>query len=300
MVSASAPRRGPREIQAAGVVTFGPGRTVLLVHRPKYDDWSFPKGKLSRAERAPAAAVREVLEETGVRVRLTAPLTSQGYRVRAGDKTVHYWTGRPVGAHDVSSYIVNAEIDDVRWVPEAEAAEMLTYPHDRDTLAEALAIRKRTRTVVVVRHGLARSKKRWRLDDRLRPLIVPGHRQAQRLIPLLAAYGVTRMVSSGSMRCTQTIEPYAARTDGKLEIDDTLSAEDATHERVQRLMDELLAELDRTAKRTGALALCTHRQVLPWVLASLGLAPVKLEKGELLVAHLRGDEVVAVERHRTA
>ena len=59
---------------AAGVVVFRPGREVLLVHRPKYDDWSFPKGKLDRGESAPAAAVREVLEETGLRVRLGVPL----------------------------------------------------------------------------------------------------------------------------------------------------------------------------------------------------------------------------------
>ena len=106
-------RRGPRDVVSAGVVVFGPGRTVLLVHRPKYDDWSFPKGKLDRGERAAAAAVREVEEETGLRVRLGPPLGSQRYPVRGGMKTVVYWTGRPVDATDVSTYEPNAEIDDV-------------------------------------------------------------------------------------------------------------------------------------------------------------------------------------------
>ena len=105
-------RRGPRDVVSAGVVVFGPKRSVLLVHRPKYDDWSFPKGKLDRGERAASAAVREVLEETGVQVRLGAPLASQRYPVRGGMKTVCYWVGRPVGDSqehlDVSTYAPNA------------------------------------------------------------------------------------------------------------------------------------------------------------------------------------------------
>ena len=93
---------------------------MLLVHRPKYDDWSFPKGKLDRGERAAAAAVREVAEETGLRVRLGPPLSSQRYAVSGGMKTVHYWTGTPVGDADVSGYTPNDEIDEVEWVPHRE------------------------------------------------------------------------------------------------------------------------------------------------------------------------------------
>ena len=79
----------------------GPAGTVLLVHRPRYDDWSFPKGKLDRGEHATAAAVREVEEETGVHVRLGVPLADQRYPIRAGIKPVHYWIGRAVGDDDV-------------------------------------------------------------------------------------------------------------------------------------------------------------------------------------------------------
>lgn len=283
---------------SAGVVVFGPARTVLLVHRPKYDDWSFPKGKLDPGERAAAAAVREVLEETGVRVRLGPPLESQRYPIRDGMKTVVYWTGRTVAEHDVARYEVNAEIDDVRWVSIEDAPGVLTYGHDAATLDEALRSRKRTRTLVVLRHGLSRSRRAWRKDDRLRPLLVSGKRQAERLVPVLAAYDVQRIVTSGSTRCTETVEPYAAAIGGKFEVDDTFSEEDATPKRVRRAVTGLLESLDEAPKDSGAVLLCTHRPVLPDVFDALGLEDPRLEKGEMLVVHLRGRRVVAAERHQ--
>jgi len=284
------------------VVVFGPGRTVLLVHRPKYDDWSFPKGKLDRGERAAAAAVREVLEETGVPVRLGPPLASQRYPIRGGMKTVVYWTGRPVDHAadnvDVTTYAPNAEIDDVRWVPVDKAAGALTYAYDRVTLTEALELRKRTRTFVVLRHGVARAKRSWHGDDRRRPLLAGGLRQAERLVPVLAAYGVSRLVSSGSTRCTQTLAPYADSCGGRLETDDVFSEEDATPKAVRARVADLVADLEGASKHTGGVVLCTHRPVLPWVFDALGLEDARLEKGEMLVVHLRRGRVVATERHQ--
>ncbi len=193
-----------KDVLAAGVVVFRPGKRVLLVHRPRYDDWSFPKGKLDPGEHPTAAAVREVAEETGLHVRLGPPLTGQRYPVAGGRmKSVYYWAGRAVGDDDVSGYRPNAEIDDVRWVPYDDALEMLSYDHDRDTLREARPMRRKTHTLVVLRHGEARSRKAWRQDDRLRPLLQHGRLQAQKLVPVLAAYDVTRVVSSSSARCVR-------------------------------------------------------------------------------------------------
>jgi 8-oxo-dGTP pyrophosphatase MutT (NUDIX family)/phosphohistidine phosphatase SixA len=295
-------RRGPRDVVSAGVVVFGPKRTVLVVHRPKYDDWSFPKGKLDPGERAAAAAVREVLEETGLGVRLGPPLASQRYPVRGGMKTVVYWTGRSVDESpaglDVSTYEPNAEIDKVQWVSVGRARGLLTYEHDVETLDEALEIRKRTRTFVVLRHGISRARKAWPGDDRRRPLVAGGFKQAERLVPVLTAYGVTRLVSSGSTRCTQTLEPYAASVGGRLEVDDRFSEEDATPKAVRGRVADLMAELAEAPRSAGGLVLCTHRPVLPWVFDALGLEDPGLEKGEMLVAHLRRGDVVATERHQ--
>ena len=159
--------RAADAVLAAGGVVVRKGR-VLLVHRPAYDDWSFPKGKLDRGESSPAAAVREVEEETGLRIRIGMPLSRQSYPTNGSrTKLVDYWIGRVVGDPDVSGYRINREIDDVAWVDVDKARQLLTYKRDRRTLAEALATGKPTRALVVLRHGDARSRKRWRGDDRL-------------------------------------------------------------------------------------------------------------------------------------
>ncbi len=286
-----APGAGHPVVRAAGAVVTRPGKEVLLVHRPRYDDWSFPKGKVDRGEHVVATAVREVEEETGLRVRLGAPLTEQQYRVagRGGprEKTVAYWSARVLGDDDVAGYRRAGEIDEVAWVPVAAARERLTYPHDVVTLDEAMRRPRRTSTLVVLRHGLARSRDRWHADDRVRPLLVGGHEQARRWVALLAAYGVGSVVSSPSTRCVQSVQPYLDALDLTPRLEPVLSEEDADGDAVRRLVARLLEE-----RRT---VLCTHRPVLPLVLDALGVAPVTLEKGEALVVHHRHGRVVATE-----
>ena len=281
-----------KDVLAAGAVVFGPGKRVLLVHRPRYDDWSFPKGKLDQGEHVTAAAVREVEEETGLHVRLGPPLPGQRYPIAGGrTKGVSYWVGRAVGDPDVSDYRPNAEIDQVEWVPYDEARTRLSYDHDRATLAEAYPVRRRTHAVVVLRHGEARSRKMWRSqDDRLRPLLQAGRMQAQRVIPLLAAFDVTRIVSSSSTRCVETVAPYSDTTGWRLELQDGLSEEDASAASVGPIVDDLVHGGD------GAV-ICSHRPVLPSVYDALGVPDPKLAPGGLLVAHVRKGEVVATETH---
>lgn len=287
----------PTPVRAAGAVVFRPGTRVLLVHRPKYDDWSFPKGKLDRGEHAVAAAVREVAEETGLHVRLGPPLAGQRYPLESSprEKCVDYWTARVVGDPDDSGFVPNSEVDEVVWLPADEARRRLTYDRDRETLDDALGRRQRTTAVVVLRHGDARSRRAWRQDDRERPLVVKGHLQAQRLVPLLAAYDVRRVVSSTSERCLQTVAPYADVRGVEIDRRRRLSEEDATPKRARRLVEELAEE----AQESGdGVVVCSHRPVLPALLDGLGLPEVTLAPAEMLVAHLRKGRVRAVERHR--
>jgi 8-oxo-dGTP pyrophosphatase MutT (NUDIX family) len=279
------------DVLAAGVVVFRPGREVLLVHRPKYADWSFPKGKLDRGERAPVAAVREVAEETGLRVRLGVPLPSQRYPVSGSrSKTVHYWTGRVVGDDDVSGYPANSEIDKVRWLPYEKALGLLTYERDRETLRAARKVRRRTHVVVVLRHGHARSRRTWKGDDRERPLLKTGQHQAESLVPLLAAYDVSRLVTSSSLRCLETLRPYGEATGLTLKPTKRLSEEDVTPKAVRRIMDELVEGDDNAV-------VCSHRPVMQDLFDALGLENPGLQAGEMLVAHIRNGDIRATERY---
>ncbi|MGZ8738374.1 MAG: NUDIX hydrolase [Nocardioides sp.] len=288
-----------REIIAAGAVVCrkGPpgagGPQVLLVHRPKYDDWSFPKGKLDPGEHILACAIREVAEETGLDVRLGPPLPDVEYLVGNGTlrpKRVHYWSARVVGDDGVHHYHPNEEIDELEWLDLDTARERLTLDHDRDTLDEWIKVRKRSAPLLILRHARARSRRSWRGDDRERTLTQAGELQADQLVPLLGAYGVQRVVSSTSRRCWTTVAPYADITDEDLEVTDALSEEVATAEGVEKVVHELLT-------RKESAVLCTHRPVLPLVLEAAGVADPGLEPGEMLVVHHRNGQVVATERH---
>ena len=279
------------DVRAAGAVVTRKGGDVLLVHRPRYDDWSFPKGKLDPGEHVTTAAVREVAEETGLDIRLGPALSSQRYDTGRGRmKAVDYWVGRVQGDDDVSCYRVNDEIDEVAWVPVRKARKQLSYTFDQNTLEEALSTEWRTRALVVLRHTKARAKKTWRKDDRLRPLLAEGKRDATRLIPLLAAYAPSRLVTSSSVRCAQTLAPYAAAFGWPLLETDALSEEDATAEGVGDIVAELLQNKE-------CAALCTHRPVLPTVFESLGVVTDKLAPGELVVVHHRKGKFAAFERY---
>lgn len=281
----------PPDVLAAGAVVFRQGKQVLVVHRPRYDDWSFPKGKLDRGEHALSAAVREVEEETGLVVRLGPSLPDQRYSVGKRMKTVRYWVGHAVGDDDISHYWPNHEIDDLRWVSLAKAPELLTYPHDRKTLRKARPWRQPTNTLVIVRHALARSRRAWREEDPIRPLLKTGQQQAARLVPLLASYDVTRVVTSGSERCLRTVTPYAEQRGLKVRRRAELSEEGATPEGVGDVIGRLLT-------REENAVVCSHRPVLPWICEALDIDAIKLDPGAFVVVHHRAGVVLATEHHQ--
>ena len=106
------------------------GLKVLLVHRPKYDDWSFPKGKAKAGETDEACALREVEEETGLLCELGSPLPAISYRSKGRPKRVRYWLMRPQSG----DFTADDEVDETAWLDLAEARKRLTYEHDRALL----------------------------------------------------------------------------------------------------------------------------------------------------------------------
>jgi 8-oxo-dGTP pyrophosphatase MutT (NUDIX family)/phosphohistidine phosphatase SixA len=294
---------------------------VQLVHRPRYDDWSWPKGKHDTGESLTTTAVREVAEETGKQVVLGLPLPGLQYLTPEGRvKRVHYWAARrsaqdvdsrPLAARAPVAAVNRHEIDDTVWLDVDEAAERLTRTTDRgplDALVEAHAAhRLRTRALVIVRHGRAVARQSWFGDEQDRPLTPVGHGQAVALVPVLADYGVNTVVSSRWERCATTMDPYVRAAGLRPEYSDSLG--EAQHERSPARVAAAVRDLLETSQ---ASVLCTHRPVLPTVLDVLGqhsrsvvaaVLPRRdpyLEPGEALVAHVastsKGPRVVAAER----
>lgn len=132
------------EVRAAGGVLLraaGDGVEVAVIHRPKYEDWSLPKGKLDAGEDFEQAAVREVEEETGMRAELESELGSVSYRDRKGrTKLVRYWLMRPLEGE----FAPGSEVDELRWVDAAAATELLSYEHDADLVREAVVAAARS------------------------------------------------------------------------------------------------------------------------------------------------------------
>jgi 8-oxo-dGTP diphosphatase len=122
------------EIQAAGGVVMRDGR-VAVVHRPRYDDWTLPKGKLDPGESYEQAALREVREETGLEGRLVRELPTVEYSVRGRPKEVRYWL---MDVESDPGFAPNSEVDELRWLSPADAAALLTYDRDREVLEAAV------------------------------------------------------------------------------------------------------------------------------------------------------------------
>jgi 8-oxo-dGTP diphosphatase len=121
------------EVRAAGGVVVRDGR-VALVHRPRYDDWTLPKGKLDPGESFEDAALREVDEETGLRARLLRELPSVSYEVKGRPKVVRYWL---MEVENDAGFVADDEVDDLRWLDPAEAMALLSYDRDREVLTAA-------------------------------------------------------------------------------------------------------------------------------------------------------------------
>lgn len=162
-------------VRAAGAVLWRPAGAdveVAVIHRPRYDDLSLPKGKLDPGEHPLIAACREVVEETGVTPVVGPRLPTVSYLApgAAGPvpKTVDYWAMRAASTHH--EFTPNREVDDVRWLPPAEARALLTYDHDRPLIDAFTALQPITGTALLIRHGQAGSRETWSGDDRLRPV----------------------------------------------------------------------------------------------------------------------------------
>jgi 8-oxo-(d)GTP phosphatase len=313
----------PVTVISAGALCWRPaadgsGLEVLLVRSARWGDWSWPKGKVKSGETLPEAAVREVMEETGVRPRLGRPLPSVGYLLPDGrDKTVTYWAATVVETSERTAG--DDEIAEVAWLGVEQARERLTRPSDipplEALLAHEAAGQLQTRALVVLRHAKARARAHWTGAEADRPLTSVGRTQANGLPGLLEVWALDHMVTSPWARCMQTLLPYLRERNAPddvyagVEVMPLLSEQGLRNdpERVPELLHGLVSGAQ------GSWLLCTHRPVLESVVAALAEASTPeareglpeanpwLGTGEALVAHIAGAEagsIVAVERFR--
>lgn len=278
--------RSKKTILAAGTVCWrrvahAPGSEgtdgdimVLLVHRTKQRDVSFPKGKLDPGESMPQAAVRETLEETGLNVSLGTTLGTIHYRLPGGgEKTVQYWAAEVTeAAIHASAFKPNGEISALEWVPIDEVNSRLSYKADRELFRvfRRLAARDALDSfaVILLRHAKAEPRGEAYPVDSLRPLANAGENQAETLIPMLLAFGPKRLYSSNAVRCMHTVAPLAAQLGKRIRSKEGLSQDawDAGDTAQLRRVIGAVVRRGRTA------IVCTHRPVLPDAARELALA----------------------------
>ncbi|WP_116453103.1 NUDIX hydrolase [Blastococcus litoris] len=260
----------PPTVAAAGGAVWRPGTDggleVAVAHRPRYDDWSLPKGKLDRGEHALGAAVREVREETGLEVVVGRRGIRTTYPVVEGVKRVDYWVMQAVGG----AFEPNDEVDELRWLPPGEAAALCTHEHDRAVVADLLREDvPRMPTLLLVRHGHAGSRRDWDGPDDLRPLDGRGRREAARLAEVLPAFAPTAVLSARRTRCEETVAPLAERLGLPVEPLDELGEEEFAADPQAGLaaVEQLMAP--RPAP--GVTVVCSQGGAIPSVLMALGV-----------------------------
>jgi 8-oxo-(d)GTP phosphatase len=285
---------------------------VLLIHREHHNDVSFPKGKVDPGESVPAAAVREIDEETGYSVALGAPLDRAEYVLPSGrDKVVHYWAAEVTAKEHARAGVFhpNDEVAALDWATLDEARHRLTYARDVEIL-ERFAERvesgaHRTFALIALRHAKTTPGSDWNGPDATRPLLPVGRAQAKALAPVVAAFGPRKIIASTAARCLATVEPLSTRT--RLGVTSTPDISQDAHDHGK---DDVKGVVRKRLAKGRSAVLCSHGPVLPDIVARLaqetGAEPgafdlrraAMLSVGDFAVMHVSADHaLVAVETH---
>ncbi|WP_278102210.1 NUDIX hydrolase [Microbacterium proteolyticum] len=286
---------------------------VLLIHRTKYRDVTLPKGKVDPGETLAETAVREIREETGIRVSLGVPVGVSRYRMPSSrTKIVHYWAAEATDAAvRTSTFVPNKEIAAIEWVGLKKARKHLSYPVDIEILDEFVRLVDEhalpTFPIIALRHAKARTREEWNQEDAARPLSPRGRRQANAIVGPLLAFGVRRIVSSPAERCVRTVVPLSAALAQRVQMSEAIS-QDAWEEG----RSDARSVVGERVRARKPVVLASHGPVLPDIMHELALATgtmrgsylgssSALEPAAFSVAHIPvahpGSGIVAIETH---
>ena len=290
----------PAPVRAAGGVLCRPGRDgleVCLVHRPRYDDWSLPKGKLDDGEHPLTGAVREVQEETGWRGRPRMRLRTVEYPLPDGTpKTVEFWLMTASGESPVPDA---HEVDRIEWLPLNAALSRLTYPDDRALIDQVASMPPVTAAAVLVRHAHAGERKKWSGNDALRPIDPQGQAEAERIAELCLLFEPERLIAATPLRCKQTLEPLSAALNLPIVLDGGFAEPPLPEDAPAKA--KVGAHRMIEVRDSGGLAVvCSQGKVMPGILAALrgedDPAPYKTPKGGGWVLTWAGDRLLGLSR----
>lgn len=244
------------------------GVQVAVVRRPRYKDWSLPKGKAESGETAPVTAVREVAEETGFASALGRSLTTVSYRVAGRPKTVRYFAARCLDGE----FVPNHEVNRLEWMSPAQARAKLTYEYDKAVLDTFALLPPQLSTVVLVRHARAGHRESFSGPDHRRPLDGKGSRQAKALAGLLLPFVPRQIRSAPLVRCLETVEPLAVAGGLTVEPDGAFS-EDAYRDDPacarRRLVELAVESASATGVPPGGVVVSSQGGVIPGTVKSL-------------------------------
>jgi 8-oxo-dGTP diphosphatase len=303
-------------IYAAGAVCWRvvDGKVIVLViHRTRYGDVTLPKGKVDPGETLPQTAVREIEEETGLKVALGVPLGVSDYPLASGrNKIVHYWSAEVTDeAIAKSTFLPNSEVAALEWVTIKKARSYLTYERDVEILETFAKLADEgvtsTFAIIALRHGKAVAPSSWSGPDATRPLTERGVQQAATNVATIEAWRPRTILTSPAVRCVATVAPLAATTGIRPKQKPHLSQD--AYEAGSANVREVVGKRVR-ARKTAVL--CSHGPVLPEILREVALATgtvpgsylgsaSDLPTGGFSVIHLSATNpssgIIAIETH---
>jgi 8-oxo-dGTP diphosphatase len=285
-------------ILAAGAVIWRKEKKELqiaLVHRPRYDDWSLPKGKQDGAESLIACAFREVIEETNLKVAFGPYIGDIEYFVPEGLKKVYCWSARL--ADDSPEFHANEEVDLLEWHSLEAAIEKVTRDSDREIIEKFLSVPFDSYPLIMLRHAKALAREEWQGEDEDRPLEQLGQQQARRMLSLYQVYGLTQIHTSDAVRCHDTVEQMAHALNIPLTITNKVS--EYTWKKSKEKAIDYAKEL---IKENEPVILCSHNPVLPRMMEKLtkkidfDYPDNKLQPGEAWILHHNKKDVLQIDR----